>query len=222
MSWTVFYEPPINFLPTYKFDVGTNEYDSSEKKRAPAWTDRIFYRSLDKNFAVNALRYASHSDYLTSDHKPISGTFSVAMRRIVRDKYTKVHATIIRELDKMRKRVCPDVALSAVSVDFGTVKYKEPATRTITIQNTGQVIAQYQFIPKLQDESVSKPWLQLSTLSGTIIPGESAEVSIIITVQESTAFELMSGKEALDEILILHLENGKDYFISICGQYQEL
>lgn len=43
-------EGPINFLPTYKFEKGRESnalqpfYDQGEKKRVPAWTDRILFR----------------------------------------------------------------------------------------------------------------------------------------------------------------------------------
>ena len=40
-------EAPITFRPTYKFDKHSADpfaYDSSEKHRVPAWTDRIFFR----------------------------------------------------------------------------------------------------------------------------------------------------------------------------------
>lgn len=44
------HEAPIGFQPTYKFDKNDPDplaYDSSEKQRVPAWTDRIFFRGSE-------------------------------------------------------------------------------------------------------------------------------------------------------------------------------
>jgi hypothetical protein len=69
-----FKEGVIKFLPSYKFDIGTNFYDTSEKKRIPAYTDRIFYKDNDD---IEILTYDSYLEIKNSDHKPVIATFEV-------------------------------------------------------------------------------------------------------------------------------------------------
>ncbi|KAK2749823.1 hypothetical protein FQN57_005237 [Myotisia sp. PD_48] len=39
-------EGPVEFLPTYKYDIGLiGKFDSSEKQRSPSWCDRILFRT---------------------------------------------------------------------------------------------------------------------------------------------------------------------------------
>ncbi|XP_017265962.1 inositol polyphosphate 5-phosphatase K isoform X2 [Kryptolebias marmoratus] len=93
-----FTEGSLSFPPTYKFDVGTHTYDTSSKKRKPAWTDRILWRlrrtgspvpthnaSLQRGLTswlggatkVVQHKYLSHMDFTISDHKPVSALFSL-------------------------------------------------------------------------------------------------------------------------------------------------
>lgn len=36
-----FQEPDIHFLPSYKFDIGKDSYDTSSKQRTPSYTVRV-------------------------------------------------------------------------------------------------------------------------------------------------------------------------------------
>ena len=68
-----FHEGKITFLPTFKFDKGTSDYDTSHKQRVPAWTDRILFRSSK----ARVLEYQSATDATHSDHRPVFGTFQL-------------------------------------------------------------------------------------------------------------------------------------------------
>lgn len=49
-SFTGYKEGTIAFLPTYKYDIGTTGvFDSSEKKRAPSYCDRILWQMKDED-----------------------------------------------------------------------------------------------------------------------------------------------------------------------------
>ena len=69
-----FYEGRINFMPTYKFLDGTNEYDYVE--RVPGWTDRILYRANNLSDII-LCKYSSIADVKTSDHKPVFAIFKI-------------------------------------------------------------------------------------------------------------------------------------------------
>ena len=69
-----FSEGAITFSPTYKFDVGSDHYDSSSKARIPSWTDRILYKSIPE---IKLLEYKSIPTIRTSDHKPVVAIFQL-------------------------------------------------------------------------------------------------------------------------------------------------
>ncbi|KAL3961750.1 hypothetical protein ACCO45_003273 [Purpureocillium lilacinum] len=70
LAFPFYSEARIGFMPTYKFDLGTDTYDSSEKARIPAWTDRI----LRKGAILRQLSYDS-APLRFSDHRPVYATF---------------------------------------------------------------------------------------------------------------------------------------------------
>lgn len=76
-------EGPLNFKPTYKFDSGTDTYDTSSKKRVPAWTDRVLFAERDtasedkreSGPGLDLRAYRSVADLKTSDHRPVFASF---------------------------------------------------------------------------------------------------------------------------------------------------
>ena len=80
-----FNELPITFAPTYKYDVGTDIYDSSEKRRSPAWCDRLLYRGLGR---IRQLSYGRHEIRL-SDHRPVTGKFLIRIKTVIPEKREK-------------------------------------------------------------------------------------------------------------------------------------
>lgn len=92
-----FEEGPITFPPTYKYDPGTQNFDSSSKQRTPAYTDRILFKgkaqtrgyirrvshestNSHKDGNIECLIYDSVPSICTSDHKPVWGVFRTTIR----------------------------------------------------------------------------------------------------------------------------------------------
>ncbi|KAI9290691.1 DNase I-like protein [Neoconidiobolus thromboides FSU 785] len=216
-----FKEGDIDFQPTYKYDIGTNQFDSSEKKRIPSYCDRILWKSENDNEegVMEQLSYKAHMELTSSDHKPVSAHFRARVKTFLLDKFQEVHGNLIRELDKFENQIMPDASISCSQLNFGEVKYLCSKELSMTIENTGQVYLQFQFIPKMDESNICKPWLWVNPSNGMIMPGEKLRVNFIMLVDRRSAPTLNMGKENLEDILILHLVRGKDYFISISGNY---
>ncbi|XP_045700064.1 synaptojanin-2 isoform X3 [Phyllostomus hastatus] len=101
-----FHEGTINFGPTYKYDVGSAAYDTSDKCRTPAWTDRVLWwrkrhpldgmagevnlldNDLDADSKVRhtwspgTLRYYGRAELQASDHRPVLAIVEVEVQEV--------------------------------------------------------------------------------------------------------------------------------------------
>ncbi|XP_063006357.1 synaptojanin-1 isoform X4 [Melospiza melodia melodia] len=114
-----FLEGKINFAPTYKYDLFSDDYDTSEKCRTPAWTDRILWRRRKWPFDRSAedldlLNASFHSDtnvpytwnpgtllhygraeLKTSDHRPVVALIDIDIFEIEAEERQKVYKEVI-------------------------------------------------------------------------------------------------------------------------------
>ncbi|MGH0122822.1 UNVERIFIED_CONTAM: hypothetical protein FKN15_008252 [Acipenser sinensis] len=89
-----FKEAPIQFPPTYKFDVGCDIYDTTTKQRTPSYTDRVLYKSRHKG-DIKVVKYTCCSTIKSSDHRPVLGVFQVKVRP-GRDKQDAKYIRLVR------------------------------------------------------------------------------------------------------------------------------
>ena len=106
-----FKECPITFAPTYKYDVGSNNYDTSEKRRAPAWCDRILYRGPGK---IKQIDYCRHELWL-SDHRPVSGVFKIRVKKITEDKRAKAWQESKQRFGQAKERLASEAKYVSMS-----------------------------------------------------------------------------------------------------------
>ncbi|OQE31390.1 hypothetical protein PENSTE_c001G01990 [Penicillium steckii] len=125
------------------------------------------------------------------------------------------------------------------TVDFGDVPYDVPVHRSLTIANTSGTEANFTFAdkPSFHDDpkAESPDWLDVrvekasdshheqSTTpvsSHTLLPGEVANVDVTIHVRCIEHVRLLNLKKVkLEDILVLHVDHGRDHFISVCGNW---
>ncbi|WRT65736.1 uncharacterized protein IL334_002684 [Kwoniella shivajii] len=74
-------------------DNGTDDYDTSEKQRVPAWTDRILF----KGSALRLKEY-SRAELMTSDHRPVYAVFDATIREVDHARKDKISKEIVHSI----------------------------------------------------------------------------------------------------------------------------
>ncbi|CBK21635.2 uncharacterized protein [Blastocystis hominis] len=224
LAFEEFTEPEVKFPPTYKYKKYTTQYDKKEGKkcRAPAWCDRILYKTGDGASMddIEVLTYDHIMKLSGSDHKPIFCEMNVRVKEYDPAKRKKIQLRIERELKKSENSAAKvHVELSGDEIDFGKLKYRTPERRTLTISNEGEGNAYFHFLPKAEDSHICKRLFNVSKAYGVVKPNEKLDIEMEALIDPEAAHELNGGHDVLHDVLVLRVEHDRDYYITMFGDY---
>ncbi|XP_042013607.1 type II inositol polyphosphate 5-phosphatase 15-like isoform X1 [Salvia splendens] len=200
-------EAVIRFPPTYKFEKhqpGLAGYDSGEKKRIPAWCDRILFRdsrsasvstcSLDCPVVASVLHYEACMDVTDSDHKPVRCIFNVEVARVDETVRRQEFGEIIRSNEKVKRLLeelakVPEAIVSTNNIilqnqDTSILRVtnksrKDEAIYEIVCEGLSTINENGQASDHYPRGSFGFPrWLQVNPAAGIIQGDQTAEIAI--------------------------------------------
>nr|CAB3457481.1 unnamed protein product [Digitaria exilis] len=197
----------IKFPPTYKFQKhqpGLGGYDSGEKKRIPAWCDRVLYRdsrsvsvaecSLECPVVASITSYVACMDVTESDHKPVRCTFSVDIARVDELIRRQEYGEIIESNGKVRSLLQEACFVPETTVSISEITLENQENIVFQITNkcetskaAFEILCDGQSIKK-EDGTKSEVqprasfgfplWLEVQPAVGLIKPGETVDITL--------------------------------------------
>ncbi|KAG6422898.1 hypothetical protein SASPL_113280 [Salvia splendens] len=174
-------EALVRFPPTYKFErgkPGLGGYDSSEKKRIPAWCDRVLYRdnrsnpadecSLECPVVASIFQYEARMDVTESDHKPSNESI-------------RPHLDALRFVPETSLNTSKILLNNQDTISFIIINQNKEHAAFYEIVCLGQTtISENEVISDYRPRgSLGFPrWLEVTPAAGMIRPGHAVEVTV--------------------------------------------
>ncbi|CAM9462327.1 unnamed protein product [Phaeothamnion confervicola] len=222
-----FEEGEITFPPTYKYQPGTSQYERrpDKKLRAPAWCDRVLWSSREDPGHVRLESYC-RAELLLSDHKPVAAAATVQVRLVDSGARLRAFADVKNGISCWGNggagaggAPAPAISLGQSSVDLGDIDYMADAVGVLRVANVGRTLAYLRFVPKAGDRLPWRRWLHVSPPFALLTPGDRVEFTVAARVDRRLAMELAAGTDALNDVLVLRLENGPAFYVAVSGRY---
>ncbi|XP_047942972.1 type I inositol polyphosphate 5-phosphatase 12-like [Salvia hispanica] len=200
-------EALIRFPPTYKFEIGKpglGGYDSGEKKRIPAWCDRVLYRdnkagmakecSLDCPVIAYISQYDACMDVIESDHKPVRCKLSLDIAHVDKTIRRQEFAKILTTNEEIRSSIDALRFVPETVVSTNNIELQNQDTSTLKITNrSAEECVFYKIVCiglcSIKDD-VKEPeyrprgsfgfprWLEVTPGAGLIRPDQVVDVTV--------------------------------------------
>ncbi|KAL0359292.1 UNVERIFIED_CONTAM: Type I inositol polyphosphate 5-phosphatase 12 [Sesamum angustifolium] len=200
-------EALIRFPPTYKFEKGKpglGGYDSGEKKRIPAWCDRILYRdnrtgptkecSLECPVIASIYQYEARMDVIESDHKPVRCKLNVDIAYIDKSVRRQEFGRILHTNDAIKGYLEALRFVPETTVSTNQISLQNQDTFNLKITNrSGEETVFFHIVCEghctIKEEeaapdykprgSLSFPrWLEVTPAAGMIKPDQVVDISV--------------------------------------------
>nr|CAD7588646.1 unnamed protein product [Timema genevievae] len=98
-----FLEGDIFFAPTYKYDLFSDDYDTSEKCRAPAWTDRVLWKRRKQipdteDWNPGTLVHYGRAELKQSDHRPVIAIIDIDIFQVDDARRSQAFIDVVQDL----------------------------------------------------------------------------------------------------------------------------
>ncbi|KAL7145675.1 hypothetical protein ABFS83_07G102600 [Erythranthe nasuta] len=200
-------EALIRFPPTYKFEKGKpglGGYDSGEKKRIPAWCDRVLYRdnrtaptkecSLECPVIASIVQYEACMDVTESDHKPVRCKLNLDIAHVDKSVRRQEFGTILQTNETIRSNLEVLRFVPETNVSTNKISLQNQDTFNLKITNKSgeetvfyHILCEGQSTIKEEEEtpdyrprgSLGFPrWLEVTPAAGMIKPDQVADISV--------------------------------------------
>ena len=124
-------------------------------------------------------KYDICDNIVQSDHKPVFSQYVVPIKRVKKEEKKRISEEIMAEIDCLYRNAIESIECQPESLVFDNVYYKVPKIQRFLIINNGNHVASFKL---LFDKTLS--WLNISHVSGSVIPNEKLEINITAYITE--------------------------------------
>lgn len=118
------------------------------------------------------------------------------------------------------------ITVEETDIDFDVIQFNETYIRDFTVANNCHLPVHFEFSGKDGIGSkICEPWLHVEPTQGELITGDTLSIRIKVFIDVHTAWRIhrkqkVSNRKIPLDILVLHVDKGRDIFITIMGEYR--
>ncbi|BFU25539.1 inositol polyphosphate 5-phosphatase, putative [Entamoeba histolytica HM-1:IMSS-B] len=205
-----FIEAPITFLPTYKFEKGTKNYDW---KRLPAWCDRVMFR-VYQAYQLSIHKY-ERLEICYSDHLPVRCIAIIKPRKINTSLLKNSWEEVLELSNYISNALVPTCELSTKKIQCGEIVPYKTIHSSIEITNTGRIPASFNiiYISTKKGEEINPIFIETNIIKGDIPIKQKINISISITMTAENIH--LIRKIGNDFIMQIMIQDGGVFFVEI-------